>query len=434
MNSKKIRTIGALILAVLVLLYVGYQVFQATHESLKTETAMYGEASEVLQAQGFVIRDETVINESVNGVLSYRVADGTRVAANGTIADVFATESDAANRRELERLDDEIENLEALSKPADYFVANPSMLGEQIYSAVGQVVKGVNQNDFSQLSTWKETLLTALARRQLIVGEESADSYNQRISELERQRDALASQSGYAVSTIQAPEAGYFISTVDGLENLVDLEEVEDLTVSQVEELLEKEPSASTSAVGKICSEFNWYVACVLTENDMVRLEDVTSVYLDIPFASAEQIPAQVVARNRDDETGKTAVIFQCSNMDSDIASVRNEALQITVATYSGVLVNERALRFEDVEYTTTDENGNKVTKVQENVRGVYVLFGGQLEFVQVFTEHSINGYAICKTELSSEEQEMLVTDSTIQLYDQVVVEGTDLYDGKIVQ
>lgn len=434
MNSKKIRTIGALILAVLVLLYVGYQVFQATHESLKTETAMYGEASEVLQAQGFVIRDETVINESVNGVLSYRVADGTRVAANGTIADVFATESDAANRRELERLDDEIENLEALSKPADYFVANPSMLGEQIYSAVGQVVKGVNQNDFSQLSTWKETLLTALARRQLIVGEESADSYNQRISELESQRDALASQSGYAVSTIQAPEAGYFISTVDGLENLVDLEEVEDLTVSQVEELLEKEPSASTSAVGKICSEFNWYVACVLTENDMVRLEDVTSVYLDIPFASAGQIPAQVVARNRDDETGKTAVIFQCSNMDSDIASVRNEALQITVATYSGVLVNERALRFEDVEYTTTDENGNKVTKVQENVRGVYVLFGGQLEFVQVFTEHSINGYAICKTELSSEEQEMLVTDSTIQLYDQVVVEGTDLYDGKIVQ
>ena len=434
MNSKKIRTIGALILAVLVLLYVGYQVFQATHESLKTETAMYGEASEVLQAQGFVIRDETVINESVNGVLSYRVADGTRVAANGTIADVFATESDAANRRELERLDDEIENLEALSKPADYFVANPSMLGEQIYSAVGQVVKGVNQNDFSQLSTWKETLLTALARRQLIVGEESADSYNQRISELESQRDALASLSGYAVSTIQAPEAGYFISTVDGLENLVDLEEVEDLMVSQVEELLEKEPSASTSAVGKICSEFNWYVACVLTENDMVRLEDVTSVYLDIPFASAEQIPAQVVARNRDDETGKTAVIFQCSNMDSDIASVRNEALQITVATYSGVLVNERALRFEDVEYTTTDENGNKVTKVQENVRGVYVLFGGQLEFVQVFTEHSINGYAICKTELSSEEQEMLVTDSTIQLYDQVVVEGTDLYDGKIVQ
>ena len=98
------------------------------------------------------------------------------------------------------------------------------------------------------------------------------------------------------------------------------------------------------------------------------------------------------------------------------------------------MLVNERAIRFADVEYTTTDENGNTVTQTAENVRGVYILYGGQLEFVQIFSEHSVNGYAICKTELSSEEQEALVTDSTIQLYDQVVVEGTDLYDGKIVE
>jgi hypothetical protein len=434
LNSKKIRTVGALLLALLVLLYVGYQAYQATHQSIKTEVAMYGEASEVLQAQGFVIRDETVIDESVNGVLSYRVADGARVSANGVIADVFANESDAAARREIELLDGEIANLEALSKPADYFVANPSMLGEQIYSSVGEVVNGVNQNDFSQIATWKEDLLTSLARRQLIVGEESPEVYSQRISQLQSERDALASQAGYAVDTIQAPEAGYFISTVDGLEGSVDVEDVEDLTVSQVEELLAKEPSENTSAVGKICGEFNWYVACVLSENDMVRLEDVTNVYLDIPFASSGKIPAEVIAKNHDSETGKTAVIFQCSYIDSDIASVRNEAIEITVATYTGVLVNERALRFEDVEYTTTDEDGNTVTEVKENVRGVYVLFGGQLEFVQVFTDHSINGYAICKTQLSSEEQASLVTNSTIQLYDQVVVEGTDLYDGKIVQ
>ena len=50
-----------------------------------------------------------------------------------------------------------------------------------------------------------------------------------------------------------------------------------------------------------------------------------------------------------------------------------------------------------------------------------------------MFTDHSVNGYAICKTELSSEEQAALVTSSTIQLYDQVVVEGTDLYDGKVI-
>lgn len=433
MNSKKIRTLGAVVLAFLVLLYVGYQAYQATHQSIRTETAMYGEVSDVLQAQGFILRNETVIDESYSGVLSYRVADGSRVSRGGVIADIFSNESDAASQRELDQLDQEIENLQSLSQTANFYVANPSMLGDQIYSALEGISQLVNENDFSGLNTQKGELQNALIRRQLITGEESAEDYSQRISQLQSQRDTLASQTGSATGSILAPEAGYFISTVDGLENVMDISQVESITVAQAEELLEQQPS-STDAVGKICQDFNWYAVCVFDEDDMVRFEGVEDVYLDIPFASTEQIPAKVLARNSDGESGKTAVVFQCSTMDADIAAVRNEAIQVTVNTYSGVLVNERAIRFADVEYTTTDEAGNTVTQVQKNVKGVYVLYGGQLEFVQVFTDQTVNGYAICRTDLTEEEQSMLVTDSTIQLYDQVVVEGTDLYDGKIVR
>ena len=433
MNSKKIRTLGAVVLAFLVLLYVGYQAYQATHQSIRTETAMYGEVSDVLQAQGFILRNETVIDESYSGVLSYRVADGSRVSRGGVIADIFSNESDAASQRELDQLDQEIENLQSLSQTANFYVANPSMLGDQIYSALEGISQLVNENDFSGLNTQKGELQNALIRRQLITGEESAEDYSQRISQLQSQRDTLASQTGSATGSILAPEAGYFISTVDGLENVMDISQVESITVAQAEELLEQQPS-STDAVGKICQDFNWYAVCVFDEDDMVRFEGVEDVYLDIPFASTEQIPAKVLARNSEGESGKTAVVFQCSTMDADIAAVRNEAIQVTVNTYSGVLVNERAIRFADVEYTTTDEAGNTVTQVQENVKGVYVLYGGQLEFVQVFTDQTVNGYAICRTDLTEEEQSMLVTDSTIQLYDQVVVEGTDLYDGKIVR
>ena len=252
MNSKKIRTIGAVVLALLVLVYVGYQAYLATHRSIQTETAMYGEASDVLQAQGFVIRNESVIDETYSGVLSYRVADGTRVSQGGVIADVYASEEDVTIHREIEQLDREIENLQALSQPADYFVANPTMLSDQIYSAVEEIEKGVNQNNYSDLASWKENLLTALTRRQLITGAESAEDYAQRISQLESQRAALESQAGSATGTIQAPQAGYYISAVDGLENAVDVENVQELTVSQVEDLLNREVSSSSAAAGKI--------------------------------------------------------------------------------------------------------------------------------------------------------------------------------------
>ena len=71
---------------------------------------MYGQVSDVLQAQSFIIRNEQVIDESANGVLSYRVADGTRVAQGGVIADVFSTEEDASAQRTIEQLDEEIAN------------------------------------------------------------------------------------------------------------------------------------------------------------------------------------------------------------------------------------------------------------------------------------------------------------------------------------
>ena len=66
-----IHIFAALALAFLLLLYVGYQGYMATHQSLKTETAMYGQVSDVLQVDGFVIRNETVVEDSYNGCLLY---------------------------------------------------------------------------------------------------------------------------------------------------------------------------------------------------------------------------------------------------------------------------------------------------------------------------------------------------------------------------
>lgn len=435
MNSKKIQTLAAAVLTFLLLVYVGYQVYLSNHKGIVTETAMYGTVSDTLQARGFAIRDEKVITDSYSGVLSYRVADGTRVSKGGVIADVFTGESDAAAWNTINKLEREIADLQSLAKPADFFAANPSVISTQIYTALGDIFSEVRSNHFSETDALKENLQTVLNRKQLITGEESPETYELRIEELEAQKETLSASANAAIGSITSPAAGYFISSTDGFENVVNVADIKEITPDTVRDLLGRERGTGlSSSVGKVCSDFNWYLVCVFTDNEIWRFEDVTQVNLDIPFASTETIPATVIAKNKDRETGDTAVVFECSYMDSDIASVRNEMVQVNVQNYSGVLVREKALRFCDVPYTYTDKNGNEVEAVQENVKGVYVQNGRQLEFVQIFTEKTVNGYAICKTELSESEQAALVTDSTIQLYDNVVVEGTDLYDGKPVQ
>ncbi len=435
MNSKKIQTLAAAALTFLLLIYVGYQFYLSNHKGIVTETAMYGTVSDTIQARGFAIRDEKVITDSYTGVLNYRVADGARVSHNGGVAPVVISVEDAAAQYKIDRLDREIASLQALSKPADFFAANPSVISAQIYTALGGILTETRNNNFSEMASLKENLQTVLSRKQLITGEESAEDFQLRVEELKNERETLAASAGKAVGAILSPDAGYFISSTDGFENVVDISKIREITPNEVRDLLGREKGTGlSSSVGKICSDFNWYLVCVFPDSAIWRFEDVTQVNLDIPFASTEKIPATVIAKNRDKDTGDTAVVFECSYMDSDIASVRNEMIQVNVHTYSGVLVSEKALRFCDVTYTETDEDGSEVEKIRENVKGVYVQKGRQLEFVQIFTEKTVNGYAICKTELSDEEQNALVTDSTIQLYDNVVVEGTDLYDGKPVQ
>ncbi len=440
MNSKKIRRFGAWAIAFLVLLYVGYQFYTVQNKGVRTETAMYATVSDTLQAKGFAIRRETVVQEGFNGVLNYRVADGERVAQGGAIADVFAGESDAAARNRISQLDREIRNLEALTDSDDHYVSNPAFIGNQIYTSLESILNEFRNGNYTRLSALKEDLLTSLNRKQLLTGEEKSEDFEERLSLLREERNRLEASAGERIDTIFSPEAGYFVSVTDGMEYAVDMERVLALTPSEVTKLQNAAQEGGSAAgaaapIGKVSGEFNWYLACVFSEEEMGRFEGVTEVYLDIPFASTEQIPAVIAARNLDPVTGETAVIFECSYMDGGIALLRNEGVQITLRSYSGVLVKTEALHFADVERTLYDEEGNETgTQVEKNVKGVYVEYGGRLKFVQVFTEKTVNGHAICKTQLSDEEQAALVTDSTIQLYDEVVTEGTDLYDGKLVR
>ena len=434
MNNPLIRKIGATAVAVLLLIYVGYQVYLSQYTGLKTEAATYSTVSESIDTTGFIIRDEEVISSSYSGVLNYTVDDGEKVAEGGAIAEIYTTEEDAAVQNRIARIDDELNRLSALETPSDSTASNPKLIGSQISKKITSILGALKSGSMSDVTDERNDLQLLLSQRQVVTGKESSGDYAAHVNELHEERIALTQSASASIGTVSSPAAGYFIRSVDGYENAVSLDGVTSLSVSDVRALEEEEPAGTdTESIGKVAKGFNWYIACILTENDLVRLDRTTKVTVEMPFATVEQIPAEVVKINRDSETGEAAVILKCTYMNSDLASARMETLRINISSYSGVLVPESAVHFADVVAHETDEDGNEVDVTYENIRGVYVKSGSRLRFVQIFSDATINGYAICKVSLSTEEREQLVTGDTIQLYDEVVVEGTDLYDGKML-
>ena len=291
MDFKKIRGMAVVCIAVLILVYAGFFVVSRQVDSsggLVTEMALYGEISDTLQTQGFAIRNEEVIRQDYSGVLNYQVANGTRVAQGGVIAQIFRNESDATAWNRIDRLEREMESLSDLTQPIDYYASTPAAVGVQIYGSLGGILTDVQRNDFSAVQNRKSELLSALSRKQVVAGEESAEDYAQRVAELKTEQDGLKARAGQPIGTLEAPRAGYFIGSTDGFEDVMDggtglnVEDVLEITPVQVDQMLRQEAGeGSLSTIGKICLDFKWYLVCNLDDASMIKFEGVEDVTLE---------------------------------------------------------------------------------------------------------------------------------------------------------
>lgn len=430
MNSPRLRRFAASAIAFLLLLYVGYQFYRSHYSSVQTETASYFTAAESVQVDGIAIRDEVLLQGAQDGVVDYILSDGDKISKGGTVALIYSDAQQVAARHELERVDREMKQLEALQAPGNTFAASPDSLNEQIHRQISNMLSKTVSGEFSSLETLREAIQTSLNERQIVT--DQVDNFGERLKELQQEYDTLSQQVGTALGSITSPASGYFISSTDGFETAVDFSAAAGLNCSRIQQALEADKSAET-APGKINRSYEWYFAfTVSTEQaaEFRQLADGGTVSLQFPFVSDLVIPATVTAVNQTDADSPAAVVLRCNYMNSALASIRKQTAQVLVRKYTGIRISKKALHFETVSKTIKDESGDVKTEKRE-VSGAYVLHGNQISFRQVIPLYSTDNYVICD---SNPDNSDLMTSKTIKLHDEVVVEGTDLYDGKVVQ
>lgn len=432
MNSPLIRRLAAFCVAFLLLFYIGYQVYNANYTSVKTEVAVYVQAddpgtAEVVQATGTAVRKESVIQQQTNGVVTYVVEDGGKVSKGGTIVELYATEQDAAAQQQIETLNLQISQLQKLSSPGSTYAVDQDSLTKQISQKLIALLQTSASGEYDALDEPREDLLYVLNERQIVTNKVS--DFNDRINSLTQQRDALTANR-QVLGTVTAPSAGTFISEVDGYESVFDYDSILTITPEQYQQKLETQVSPPADAVGKICGEFKWYFVCVVSAQDALKFIEGNAVSLSFPFATSDSVTAVVRAVNQESIESQAAVVLECSTMNEELARLRTETCSVSVTEYSGIRVSQKAVHFAEVTRTVENEDGEETTETRE-VKGVYVMHGSEIVFRQIVPLYSTSTYVICDPNPDPEE---LMTSETVQLYDEIVVEGTDLYDGKVVK
>lgn len=430
MNSTIARRLISLLIALLVFSYIGYQIYQANYSQVRTETAVFASLSDSVQAEGIAIRKETLLSKNSAGVVAYEVEDGERMSKGGTVASVYASAQAAAAEQQAKRLQKELEELTHMNQPGNVQMISPESLTQQIHMDLYDLLEHQSEGSRHGVQEKKQDILSLLNQWQIVTGK--VENFDVRIQSLTAQITALSGSSGSKTGTVTTPVAGYFIAKADGYESAYSYDNVRSLSVEDLTKEVQPSP-VPENVIGKMCENFDWYLACVVPPETAEKLKEGNRITIQMPFATTLEIPARIVAVNQADKQSQAAVILRCNYMDSALANIRKETMRLNIDTYEGVRVSQRAVRFVEMTKTVRDEDG-KETEVTREVRGVYVMHGSEIKFVEIIPAFSSNNYVICKTTLSEQEQKDLMTDSTISLYDEVVVGGSDLYDGKIVK
>lgn len=404
LNKNIAKYIVCSLLGVCIILYFVYQVVQMNSSPYKTEVALEREIQDVVTATAFVVRDESYITASkTNGTVVSIAEDGKRVSSGDAVAVVFQNEESAAVYARIKELKSEIEYYKQLKNRVGVGTNAPSSYNNLIDDTCVNLIlasrEGIDSN-------FDETLIdfrNAVTARQLAVGEKL--SVEAKLSSLEAE---LISLEGATVSynTVSSPNPGYYIGSVDGYENAIGYSDAENVDCAKIDALINSsKQEVSENVMGKLVDSFNWYLLCNVPYNMSGDIAVGKTVRVNLPNTAVGQIKCTVVSKG-DKEGENVAVVLKCNTMNRDVANLRIEEIQIITDEYTGMRINNNAIREKDGE------------------KGVYVIRGNIVEFKKIEIISSSEEYSVIKT----------VDDSAyVKRFDTIIIEGVDLYDGKII-
>lgn len=406
MESRWTSLIIILLSAFVVVFFIG-QAFFAGNEKVTTETAYTYSMTEDVPFEGVFLRDETVISGSGSGVIDYEHSDGSKVGKSSVIARRYRSEADIERRREIEKIYEQIAVLTDAQKLAGTDNNQLENISSQINERHSLILASLIDGDYAAAQEQENAMLGVLSKREISRGD--VDSYASKISALKSRASELESMLSGDVTDIYANGAGYFVSNVDGYESKLSMADSETITADRIEEILQKpELQSNSSAVGKLIADYRWRVAAVIDSSQLFGVYEGGTVSLRVR-SDPTPIEAEVVSITSTGRGDNTAVyVFQCDTLTQSVVSGRTAQFKYIVNSYGGLRVSRSAIRFNE-----------------EQERGVFVVEGGKLVFRKISVEYWGDDYIICSQEPG---------DDYLKLYDKIVTEGKDLYEGKVVE
>lgn len=321
---------------IIITLYIIYAVYLIIKTPSDTITVENGTLTAEESSTGYIIRNETIVKgKNYKNGINQILLEGEKAAKKQTIFRYYGI-----NENELQTQIDEINEKiqKALEKEKKIPSSDIKNLEDQIDSKI-QDLKNIN--DVKDLSEYKKQLSEIMMKKATIAGENSkSGSYIKKLMEKkEKYEKKLIEGSEYMV----APESGIVSYRVDGLENVLKIDEFEDLTEQKLNELDVKTGQiiSTSNEEAKVINNFECYIGTILDSLPAKQAETGKSVLLTL--SNGTEVNA-TIHYTKEQENGKMLIIFKVNTLTDELRSYRKISFNITWWSVAGIKVPNDAI------------------------------------------------------------------------------------------
>ena len=424
-----LKTLAAVVIGFLLLaaVYVGYQAMQVLFPPNTYETALLATVEDTIDAEGVLLFDESYVSGS--GTLGYLAADGERVSAGTAVAEVYSDAIQATLRQQLTQINDQIGLLQRSQNNTTSLQLES--LRKNRSAALYDLMDSLDCGDYEDTDAEKEDYILSQNRLWVITGEVAG--FSDQITALTQQAASVQSQLGNPTQ-ITAPQTGYFIRSSSTGRLNAGAEDILALDAAGLKAYAESSPEvALDGCAGKIVSGFTWRYAGVCTAKEAEKLLGKDgkplsgSVEIRFPGQVETPLKAKVSEVEIDSENGIARFVISCEIINGDVLRLNCADAQIIVGRTTGLRVPAAAVHY-------LKEDGSEAEEQGENyIPGVYVKYGNLARFCRidpVDDAHPLVTDGDYRIVLPSGTANSV---SEVRLYDEIIVSGQNLYDGKLL-
>ena len=390
----------------IIVLVLGLQIYNYFYVSVRTEPTSIVTTDDTVDIEGVVCRNSTIINNQKSKFIDIILDDGEKVGRNETIANIYSDDNSANIQNKIKDLTAKIEQYnEVLSWSINYDTSDKSY-DNDIYEQIMNISKFNESNGVQDSFLSAQDLLGKVLKKEIANGE--ITGIEEALSSLKNEKKQLQAQISGNISSIKAPVSGYFCDSIDNYETKLKNGYFQKSKISEFNSVLSKvknDDKKDDAVLGKIIDSDHWELYANVSYYDVSDYEVGDTIYLSFPSIAEDKVKFTITTFNRE---GENVLLGAETNiLIKDIFSLRYINAKLVKKSYTGLKVNKKALHIKD------------------GKNGVYVRASGKITFYNVEVLFSNEDFAVLKYDNSDPK--------ALKLYDEVVIRGRNLYDGKAV-